>query len=147
MTCPNCGSILDDRSQFCNHCGQAQQSYTQAFGNNAEGGEPHRRCYQQPTGDQNPGQGFNSTGAGGTAFNGKNNYLFLMICCFGWALLVGMPKAISFLATFMNPVARGDWNLLSWPSFSGFLTLGLQFVLPLAAGVFFLNKYGQSNAE
>ena len=147
MTCPNCGAILDDRSQYCNHCGQAQQPPPppdyQTFGDSAEGDEPHRRCYQQPTGDQNPRPVFNSTD--GAPFGGERVHFILSICCFGWAGLVGLPKAISFLVTFFR-WDWGNWGLFSWPPLSGWFSVAVHFVLPIVGGVMLLGMYKRNNA-
>ena len=136
MTCPNCGAGLDDRSRYCNFCGQAQQPVPpgpQPFPNGAEGEEPHRRCYQEP---QAPPQGLQGLGS---ALGGKA-YLVLSVCCFGWAGLVGLPRCIGFIASLLS----WSWNSFSWSFISGFFSLGLHLILPLVAGAVLLNMHKRS---
>ena len=133
MTCPNCGAILDDRSQYCNHCGQAQQQAPPPP-------EQPGYAYQQPTGDHDPRPAFNSTG--GTPFGGERVHLILSICCFSWAGLVGLPKAISLLSTLLH----WNWHVFSWPPFSGLFSVAVHFVLPLVGAVVLLGIHRRNNA-
>ena len=140
MTCPNCGSTLDDRSQFCNHCGRAQQPVN----NSAEGGEPPPGYeFQQPTGDQEARPAFSTTGEGGSFLNGEKTHLILSVCCFGWAGLIGLPKAIGFLTTFI----RWDWGVFSWPPLSGFFGVVVHFALPLVGALILLGIHRRNNQE
>jgi len=143
MTCPNCGAILDDRSLYCNHCGQAQRQApppsAQAFGNSAEGDEPYRR-YQEPTGDQEPRPIFTNTD--GAPFGGDRIHLILSLCCFGWAALFGLRRAINFLVLLL----QWDWRVYSWPPFSAWFGVAVYFVLPLVGGVVLLGMYKRNNS-
>jgi len=135
MTCPNCGAILDDRSQYCNQCGQAQrQAQTPP--------PPPDYEYQRPTGDTEPRPAFSSTGQGGSVLSGAKTHLILSICCFGWAGLVGLPKAISFLAT----LPRWNWGVLLWPPLSGIFGVAIHFVLPLVGAFVLLGMYRRNNS-
>jgi len=140
MTCPNCGSILDDRSQFCNHCGQAQQMPPPPPDCPPP---PPGYAYQQPTGDQDPRPAFNSTD--GAPFGGDRVHFILSICCFGWAGLIGLPKVISLLTTLIH-WSWGNWGLFSWPPLSGLFSVAVHFVLPIVGGVMLLGMYKRNNA-
>ena len=132
MTCPNCGAALDERSQYCNHCGQAQQPPPPP--------EQPGYAFQQPTGDQDPRPAFSNTG--GAPFGGDRIYLILSLCCFGWAGLAGLPRAINFLVLLL----RWDWRLLSWPPFSAWFSVGVYFVLPLVGGAVLLGMHRRNNS-
>ncbi|MDR2687544.1 MAG: zinc ribbon domain-containing protein [Oscillospiraceae bacterium] len=134
MTCPNCGAFLDDGAQYCNRCGQAQRQQESPP-------EPPGCAYQQPTGDQGPRQVFNNTG--GTPFGGDKAHLILSLCCFGWAGLIGLPKAISFLVTLV----RWDWGPFSWPPISGWFSVAAHFVLPLVGGVVLLGMHRRNSEQ
>jgi len=134
MTCPNCGAILDERSLFCNHCGQAQQTQQ------AQSPPPPPGCeYQKATGDQEPRPVFRNTD--GAPFGGERIYLILSICCFSWAGLVGLPRAIRFLVMLL----QWSWSVYSWPPFSSWFSVAVYFVLPLVGAFVLLERYRRSN--
>jgi len=152
MTCPNCKFTLDERSNYCNNCGAAQLAPEQApptfgsyaGGGSAEGGEPARRYFQPPTGDENPqAPAFGSTGGdgkNGLTFLGPKTYLILSICCFGWAVLIGLSRAINLL----NMLSY--WSFFSWGLVSTLSGVAIHFVLPLVGGFVLLNIYKRNNA-
>jgi len=131
MTCPNCGAILDERSQFCNHCGQAQQAQSPPP---ADGPPPPGYEYQQATGDRDARPVFSNTD--GAPFGGERRDFILSLCCFGWAGLIGLPKAIGFLVSLLR---WSNWASFSWPS--GWFGVAVHFVLPLAGALVLLGKY------
>ena len=129
MTCPNCGAGLDDRSRFCNYCGQAQR-------------QPPPECQAQPpAGGPYPGFQPQPPISGGSVIGGEKIHLILSLCCFGWAGLVGLPRCISFVVTLFN----WNWSAVSLP-ISGWFSVGMNFVLPLVAGFILLNMHRQNNA-
>ena len=131
MTCPNCGAGLDDRSHFCNYCGQAQRPVPPPPPDQPP--PPPGYAYQQP---QPPSQGL------GGALSGKA-HLVLSLCCFGWAGLIGLPRCIRFVFS----LASWSWSSFSLPSFSGWFGVGLHFVLPLVAGFVLLNMHRRNINE
>jgi len=129
MTCPNCGAGLDDCSRFCNLCGQAVASHAPAYSQDTP--PPGYEC--QPP--QPPSQGIGSA-------LGDKKYLVSSLCCFGWAVIFGMPRCFSLLSALFG--ARFDWNLFS----AGF-SVALHFALPLVLGLVLLglHRRDSDNAE
>ncbi|MCL2494779.1 MAG: hypothetical protein FWE98_03890 [Oscillospiraceae bacterium] len=154
MTCPNCKSTLDERSNYCNNCGAAQLAPEQAppnaqsfgdspMGGSAADGEPYRRYFQPPTGDadpQSPGFG-GGDGKGGISFLGPKTYLILSICCFGWAALIGLSRAVNLL----NMLSY--WSFFSWGLVTGVINVAIHFVLPLVGGFVLLNMHKRNLNE
>ena len=132
MTCPNCGSVLDDRSQYCNHCGQAQQANPPPP---PEGYPPPGYEYQQPQASSQGLQGI------GDALGGKG-YLVLAVFCFAMAFF-GFLNRIGFIISMFSR----NWGTFSGSYFTNFFSLGTRVILPLTAGFILLGMHQRNNTQ